>query len=296
MKVQLVDLPAGDPADAPAAEDAVVHLAEGCCLPRGGQLPDCEQGAQRSARRGRRRPRPNAFAPPPRNSATSRTGWPEGLVRSGTITIGILADDLADGALSHFVAGAQAALAARGHAAVLVAIRPEIDAGESLHKVLEHRVDGLLVIAPTLEQNSSFSGALRDGLPLVSLSHLPGHLGRAARLRPPGHGQNRRRAPDRPRSPSDCDGHRPAAAARRPAAARRLPGRVGRGRDRAAERAGREGRLVRRRRLPRDRAHHRPGPDGDGDLRAQRRDGGGCPAPAGRPEHQRSGTLLGHRL
>jgi LacI family transcriptional regulator, galactose operon repressor len=101
-------------------------------------------------------------------------GLARGLVRSGTITIGILTDDLADGALSHFVAGAQAALAARGHAAVLVAIRPEIDAGESLHKVLEHRVDGLLIIAPSLEQNTSFSGALRDGLPLVSLSHLPG--------------------------------------------------------------------------------------------------------------------------
>jgi LacI family transcriptional regulator len=101
-------------------------------------------------------------------------GLARGLVRRSTITVGILADDLADGALSHFVAGAQAALAAKGHAAVLVAVRPEIDAGESLHKVLEHRVDGLLVIAPTLEQNTSFSRALRDGLPLVSLSHLPG--------------------------------------------------------------------------------------------------------------------------
>ena len=50
-----------------------------------------------------------------------------------------------------------------------------------------------------------------------------GHLGRAARLRPPGHGQDRRRAPDRPRSPSDCHGHRSTAAAGRPAAPRRLP-------------------------------------------------------------------------
>ena len=101
-------------------------------------------------------------------------GLARGLVKSGTITIGILVDDLADAALSHFVAGAQAALAKRGHATVLVAIRPEIDARDSLHKMLEHRVDGLLVIAPTLEQNTSFSGALRDGLPLVSLNHLPG--------------------------------------------------------------------------------------------------------------------------
>jgi LacI family transcriptional regulator len=101
-------------------------------------------------------------------------GRARGLVRSGATTIGILADDLADAALSQFIAGAQNALAARGHAAVLVSVRPEIDARASLHKMLEHRVDGLLVIAPTLEQNASFSEALRDGFPLVSLNHLPG--------------------------------------------------------------------------------------------------------------------------
>jgi LacI family transcriptional regulator len=97
-----------------------------------------------------------------------------GLVRRGSITAGILADDLADPALSRFVAGAHAALATKGHAAVLFAIRPEIEASQSLRKVLEHRVDGLLVVAPSLESDTSFRGALREDLPLVSLNHLPG--------------------------------------------------------------------------------------------------------------------------
>jgi LacI family transcriptional regulator len=96
-----------------------------------------------------------------------------GLVRGRAITIGILAGDLADAALSRFVAGAQAALASHGHATVLVTVRPEIDARRSLNLVLEHRVDGLLVVAPSLEKDSSFSSGLRDGLPLVSVTHLP---------------------------------------------------------------------------------------------------------------------------
>ncbi len=97
-----------------------------------------------------------------------------GLVRRASITVGILADDLADTALSRFVAGAQEALAARGHATVLVAVRPEIDAGQSLDKLLAHRVQGVLVIAPSLEADSKFSAAIRGGLPLVSINHLPG--------------------------------------------------------------------------------------------------------------------------
>ena len=101
-------------------------------------------------------------------------GLARGLVRRGAITVGILVDDLADPALSRFVAGAQIALDAGGHATVLVAVRSETDASESLHKVLEHRVDGMLVVAPSLESDTSFSGALRDGVPLVSLTHLPG--------------------------------------------------------------------------------------------------------------------------
>ena len=97
-----------------------------------------------------------------------------GLVRRRSITAGILADDLADAALSRVVAGAQAGLAAKGHATVLFAVRPEIEAGETLRKVLQHRVDGLLVVAPSLEADTSFTDALHKDLPVVSLHHLPG--------------------------------------------------------------------------------------------------------------------------
>jgi LacI family transcriptional regulator len=97
-----------------------------------------------------------------------------GLVRRSSITVGILVDDVADTALSRFVAGAQRALAANGHAVVLVALHPEVAVGASLAKLLAHRVDGVLVIAPSLEDGSEISAAMRDGLPLASLNHLPG--------------------------------------------------------------------------------------------------------------------------
>ncbi|HEY7011100.1 MAG TPA: LacI family DNA-binding transcriptional regulator [Jatrophihabitantaceae bacterium] len=97
-----------------------------------------------------------------------------GLVRRSSITVGILVDDVADTALSRFVAGAQRALAANGHAAVLVALHPDVAVGASLAKLLAHRVDGVLVIAPSLEDDGGTSVAMRDGLPLASLNHLPG--------------------------------------------------------------------------------------------------------------------------
>lgn len=97
-----------------------------------------------------------------------------GLVRRRSITVGIITDDLADPALSRFVSGAQGALAAGGHAAVLVSLPPESDSASSLHKLLAHRVDGVLVVAPSLEADRTFSAAVRGGLPLVSLNHLPG--------------------------------------------------------------------------------------------------------------------------
>jgi LacI family transcriptional regulator len=95
-------------------------------------------------------------------------------LRRRSITIGILTDDLADAAMARFVAGAQSELGAGGHAAVLVSVHPDVDSANSLHKLLAHRVDGVLVIAPSLEADRTFSGALRDELPLVSLNHLPG--------------------------------------------------------------------------------------------------------------------------
>jgi LacI family transcriptional regulator, galactose operon repressor len=97
-----------------------------------------------------------------------------GLVRRSSVTIGILVDDLADAALALFVAGAQTALAGEGHAVLLTALGPDGDAAGSLRKLLEHRVDGVLVVAPSIEHDREAAAALRPGLPLVSLNRLPG--------------------------------------------------------------------------------------------------------------------------
>jgi LacI family transcriptional regulator len=97
-----------------------------------------------------------------------------GLVRRNSVTVGILVDDLTDSALALFVAGAQTALAGQGHAVLLTAVGPGSGAGGALRKLLEHRVDGLLVIAPSIEHDADAGAALRPDLPLVSLNRLPG--------------------------------------------------------------------------------------------------------------------------
>src|SRR5690349_6219059 len=111
-------------------------------------------------------------------SAARELGYVPNLLARGlrrrSITVGILTDDLTDTALARFVAGAQSELGAGGHATVLVSVHPDVDSANSLQKLLAHRVDGVLVIAPSLEADPGFSAALRDGLPVVSLHHLPG--------------------------------------------------------------------------------------------------------------------------
>jgi LacI family transcriptional regulator len=97
-----------------------------------------------------------------------------GLVGRSSLTIGVLVDDLSDVALARFVAGAQSALAGEGHAVLLTAVRPDVAAADSLRKLLEHRVDGVLVIAPSLEHDAGIKAAVRPDLPLASLNRLPG--------------------------------------------------------------------------------------------------------------------------
>jgi LacI family transcriptional regulator len=97
-----------------------------------------------------------------------------GLARRDSITVGILVDDIADAALSLFVAGAQQALATAGHASVTVVVDSEADSARSVRRLLERRVNGVLVIAPSLEDDRTIGGVLGNGLPLVSINRLPG--------------------------------------------------------------------------------------------------------------------------
>lgn len=97
-----------------------------------------------------------------------------GLVRQSTYTVGVLAEDFSDVSLSRFVVAAQLEAERQGHAAIIASIRPGVDPRESLRILLEHRVNGLLVIAPSLEEDPRLGEALSKAPPAVSLNHVPG--------------------------------------------------------------------------------------------------------------------------
>ncbi|MFI5955916.1 LacI family DNA-binding transcriptional regulator [Cryptosporangium sp. NPDC051539] len=95
-----------------------------------------------------------------------------GLVRRDSLTVGILADDFSDVALSRFVVAAQQAIEREGHAALVTTTGPGRQ--EPLRTLQEHRVSGVLVIAPSLEGDVGIGEYLRGPLPAVTLNHIPG--------------------------------------------------------------------------------------------------------------------------
>lgn len=97
-----------------------------------------------------------------------------GLVRQASVTIGVLADDFSDQAVSQFVLAAQRAAASRGHGALISSVHADIDAELAVRKLLEYRVDGILVAAPSLEDEPSLGAALRGPLPVVSINRIHG--------------------------------------------------------------------------------------------------------------------------
>lgn len=97
-----------------------------------------------------------------------------GLVRQSALTVGILAEDFADLALSQFVVAAQHSAESHGHGTLIVTARPGSDPAALVRRLLEHRVNGILAIAPSFEDDPRFGAALRGPLPAVSISHVPG--------------------------------------------------------------------------------------------------------------------------
>jgi LacI family transcriptional regulator len=99
-----------------------------------------------------------------------------GLVRRSSVSVGVLADDVSDQAVSQFVLAAQRAAAGRGHAALISSVHASAnaDAASALRKLLEHRVDGVLVAAPSVEDNAPVGEALRGAIPAVSINHIHG--------------------------------------------------------------------------------------------------------------------------
>jgi LacI family transcriptional regulator len=97
-----------------------------------------------------------------------------GLVRRASVTVGVLADDYSDLAVSQFVLAAQRAAAGRGHTALISSVHANMDAELAVRKLLEYRVDGILVAAPSLENEPSLGTALRGALPVVSINRIHG--------------------------------------------------------------------------------------------------------------------------
>jgi LacI family transcriptional regulator len=97
-----------------------------------------------------------------------------GLVRRSSVTVGVLVDDLSDLAVAQFVLAAQRAVAGWGHAALIGSAYAGGDAELAVRKLIEHRVDGILVAAPSLEENPHLGKLLRGSLPAVSIHHIHG--------------------------------------------------------------------------------------------------------------------------
>jgi LacI family transcriptional regulator len=97
-----------------------------------------------------------------------------GLVSRASLTVGVLAEDFTDLAVSQFVVAAQQVAVGRGHAALVSNVHANIDAAAAVRKLLEHRVDGILVAAPSLENDPGLGKALRGTLPAVSINHIHG--------------------------------------------------------------------------------------------------------------------------
>jgi LacI family transcriptional regulator len=98
-----------------------------------------------------------------------------GLVRRDSLTVGIFADDFADLALSQFVVAAQRTVESQGHAALIATTTQDAnDPHAPLRRLQEHRVNGVLVIAPSIEDDPGVGELLRGGMPAVTLNHIPG--------------------------------------------------------------------------------------------------------------------------
>jgi LacI family transcriptional regulator len=97
-----------------------------------------------------------------------------GLVRRSSVSVGVLADDVTDQAVSQFVLAAQRAAAGSGHAALISSVHANADPALALQKLLEHRVDGVLVAAPSVEDNARVGELLRGAIPAVSINRIHG--------------------------------------------------------------------------------------------------------------------------
>jgi LacI family transcriptional regulator len=97
------------------------------------------------------------------------------LVQRTTGTLGLVATDVTDMAISQFSVAAEQAARRRGHAVLVGHLAADSADGAGIVRTLiERRVDGIIAAAPQVEHDPEVAELLRAYVPAVSLHHLPG--------------------------------------------------------------------------------------------------------------------------
>jgi LacI family transcriptional regulator len=97
------------------------------------------------------------------------------LVQQTTATIGLVAGDMTDGALSQFAVAAERTARRHQHAVLVGNLSQTGEDGASVVRMLiDRRVDGVIAAAPQLEGDPEVAELLRRYVPAVSLHHVPG--------------------------------------------------------------------------------------------------------------------------
>ena len=97
------------------------------------------------------------------------------LVMQRTRTIGLIAGDFSDPGLSRCLAGAEAEARREGYGLMLTSVEPEGSGTEyALPAMMERRVDGILLAAPQMEDDTALPHVLDPSLPIVSVNHIDG--------------------------------------------------------------------------------------------------------------------------
>ena len=97
------------------------------------------------------------------------------LVQQSTATIGLVAGDITDGALSQFAVAAERTARKHGHAVLVGNLADDgRDGAAVVQMLIDRRVDGVIAAAPQLEGDTQVADMLRRYVPSVSLHHVPG--------------------------------------------------------------------------------------------------------------------------
>jgi LacI family transcriptional regulator, galactose operon repressor len=97
------------------------------------------------------------------------------LVRRTTGTLGLVATDVTDVAISQVSVSVEQAARRQGHAVLVGHLSPGgEDGAEVVQMLIERRVDGIIAAAPQLEEDAEVAALLRTYVPAVSLHSVPG--------------------------------------------------------------------------------------------------------------------------